>query len=134
MHNRLSCDSKDFPRKKPHLSHEVFRRPMVHATMMRASPSHLRARQLPQATDEAVQLGLGLASALRSQNDRMIKLRTSCHTIVVRFGSRLAHWIAARVVEVVALVNAPDMHIWSCSTCRSSKKDITAPPEKSVDQ
>ena len=41
-----------------------------------------RARQLPQATDEAV---LGLASAPRSQNDRMIKLRISCHTTVVRF-------------------------------------------------
>ena len=74
---------------------------------MCASPSHSRARQLPQATDEAV---LGMASALRSQNDRMIKLRISCHTTVVRFGSRLAHWIAARVAEVVALVNAPDMH------------------------
>ena len=33
-------------------------------------------------TDEAV---LGLASPPRSQNDRMIKLRISCHTTVVRF-------------------------------------------------
>ena len=42
-------------------------------------------------------------------------------------GSRLAHWIAARVAEVVALANAPDMHIWPCSTCRSSKKRYHSP-------
>ena len=67
-----------------------------------------RACQLPQTTDEAVR---GMASAHRNQNDRMIKLRISCptSTTVVRFGSRLARWIAARVAEVVALVNAPDM-------------------------
>jgi hypothetical protein len=67
-----------------------------------------RGCQLPQATDEAV---LGLVRPPWSQNDRMIKLRISCPTTVVWFGSRLAHWIAARVAEVVALVNAPDMHI-----------------------
>ena len=43
---------------------------------------HLCARQLPQATDEAV---LGLARPPWSQNDRMILLRISCHTTVVRF-------------------------------------------------
>ena len=53
--------------------------------------------------------------------------------LVVRFGSRLAHWIAARVAEVVALVNAPDMHI--CGHVRrvvAPPKDITALPEESV--
>ena len=68
---------------------------------------------------------------------RLAKLHIFSHTIVVRFGSRLAHWIAARVAEVVALVNdylnAPDMHIWRhVRRVVAQKKDIAAPPEESV--
>ena len=51
---------------------------------VRALLTRARAKTASQATvtDEAV---LGLASAPRSQNDRMIKLRIPCHTTVVRF-------------------------------------------------
>ena len=59
------------------------------------SPSHLRARQLPQATGGSV---FGVARPPRNQNDRTAQLRISYHTIVVRFRRVVARAVASTVV------------------------------------
>ena len=47
MHNRLSCDSNFFPRKKLHVSHVVFRRPSIPDHVVEVVPNDASSTAYP---------------------------------------------------------------------------------------